>query len=381
MNEVIVVGGNHHNALGVIRSFGKNGIKINLIVTNDTKYPFIVKSKYVKKYSIIKENEVEILDELSKYKNITPKPAIIPTSDYAEYVIDKNLDKLKKTFIVPSINNTQGEVIKYMDKFNQIDLCKKYKIDMAKSCVLVLNNELNLNIKLKYPYILKPIESINGKKTDIQIVSNPKEFSKCIEILKEKKYKKILVQEYLKYDYELTLMGCSSNGKVIVPGAVKKIRRYPEKSGNVSYGEVIPLTKNDFYKIKELLKSINYNGLFDIEVFKVGNQYILNEINFRNSGNTYVLTYKNIFLPVIWYYLAIGKSVNNLKFEFTNSFYMRDSNLERTKLFNKEISFKEYIHAKRNSQISFINDLDDNKVKLWKLLYAVLRRIDKNGKL
>ena len=175
MNEVIVVGGNHHNALGVIRSFGKNGIKINLIVTNDTKYPFIVKSKYVKKYSIIKENEVEILDELSKYKNITPKPAIIPTSDYAEYVIDKNLDKLKKTFIVPSINNTQGEVIKYMDKFNQIDLCKKYKIDMAKSCVLVLNNELNLNIKLKYPYILKPIESINGKKTDIQIVSNPKE--------------------------------------------------------------------------------------------------------------------------------------------------------------------------------------------------------------
>ena len=47
MNKVILIGGDHHNGLGLARSFGINGIKpYGIIVTGRNKHSFISKSKY-----------------------------------------------------------------------------------------------------------------------------------------------------------------------------------------------------------------------------------------------------------------------------------------------------------------------------------------------
>lgn len=55
-----------------------------------------------------------------------------------------------------------------------------------------------------------------------------------------------------------------------------------------------------YKEIISLLKNIGYDGLFDIEVFVVGESLYLNEINFRNSGNAWAIVNVGINAPVIW---------------------------------------------------------------------------------
>ena len=82
--DVIVIGGNHHNTLGVIRSLGEKGIYPNIIITNESKYAYVAKSKYVKDYDIVKEDEDKIKEILiKKYVKLENKATLIPTSDFA----------------------------------------------------------------------------------------------------------------------------------------------------------------------------------------------------------------------------------------------------------------------------------------------------------
>lgn len=382
--EVIVIGGNHHNMLGAIREFGKFNIQVYAIITNSSKYAYVKKSKYVKESIIVEESENEILKALNYFqKRINKKKIVlIPTSDFAEYVIDKNLNKLEENFLIPNINGKPNEIIKYMNKFEQVKLCSKYDIKMAKSWIEYLGtNEDIEKSKLFFPCLMKPLESIDGEKADICISHNLNEYRKNLENFKKKKYKKILVQEYINYNYEISIMGCSFEKDVIISGAIKKIRRYPDRTGNVSFGIVEPLNNEKIKsKIYNLFKEINYNGLFDIDIFNIGeNKWMINEINFRNSGNTYSLSYDNVYLVVLYYYMISGLSIDKLKKEVTKEYYMRDVYNEKLKLRKHEINLKEYLSDKQKTQTDLTTDKEDNNVKIWKMIYAILRRINKNG--
>ena len=46
-NEVIIIGGNHHNMLGVIRAFGEKGKLVNIIITSKHKYCYIKKRSLI----------------------------------------------------------------------------------------------------------------------------------------------------------------------------------------------------------------------------------------------------------------------------------------------------------------------------------------------
>ena len=299
-NEIIIIGGNHHNLLGMVRSFGERNFKCNVIITNDNRYAYVKRSKYINKCFVVHEDEKEIMTCLDKFSGNQNKPIIFPTSDFSEAIIDKNFNAIKSSFILPSINNKQGQILKFMNKFNQFELAKKNDIKMAKSKIIELNDS-NIKIQTTYPCIIKPLESIDGQKSDITICYNNSQLKECFEKLRKCNYKKLLIQDYINYDYELTLMGCSYNKRVYIPGAVKKFRRYPTDRGSVSFGEVIPYNyfSKKIINIEKLLIELNYNGLFDIEIFVRGSDVFLNEINFRNSGNSYVLNYKNISLGLI----------------------------------------------------------------------------------
>lgn len=45
--KVIVIGGNHHNTLGVLRSLGEKGVFSELILVTSSKYPYVKYSKYI----------------------------------------------------------------------------------------------------------------------------------------------------------------------------------------------------------------------------------------------------------------------------------------------------------------------------------------------
>lgn len=379
-NNVLVIGANHHNTLGVIRMLGINGIFSNVIIINDNKYSYVTKSKFVNKAIIINEDEQKLLEEILKFSNINSNILLIPTSDFAASVIDKNFNLLSKNFILPSIMNKEGYIDYYMDKNIQTELYDKFNIPHAKSKIISLKNIEPQNIK--YPIIIKPYKSVLGQKNDICVAKDANEMSEYKNNLINLKYEKVLMQEFLNYDQEYTLMGISYEGNVICPGAVKKIRRYPKSTGSVSYGIIIPYEdiNLDLQPIFNLLNKIKYNGLFDIEIFKCDNSYYINEINFRNSGNTFALMYGNVNLIWVYYNLVMKTNIKS-NTRLDKEYFICDEFLEKKQLKDNNISLKEYFKSKEKSKSFFVSKCKyDRMIIFWKNLYAILRRIDPNAK-
>ena len=48
-----VIGGNHHNTLGVVRSLGYKGLRPPVIIVSSQKKPYVCNSKYIEKYKIL----------------------------------------------------------------------------------------------------------------------------------------------------------------------------------------------------------------------------------------------------------------------------------------------------------------------------------------
>ena len=49
------------------------------------------------------------------------------------------------------------------------------------------------------------------------------------------------------------------------------------------------------------MQNDGFYGLYDIELFMKDDEILLNEINYRNSGDVYMGIKQGFFYPVIWY--------------------------------------------------------------------------------
>ena len=58
--RAIILADDHYNGLGLIRSLGKAGADVFLLLTSDRK-PYISKSRYVRQYFILGKNDEKIL--------------------------------------------------------------------------------------------------------------------------------------------------------------------------------------------------------------------------------------------------------------------------------------------------------------------------------
>lgn len=346
--EIIIVGADHHNTLGVIRALGGDYI-VNLIIHQSTETEKIKcsKSKYFNgKLVIVKNDEKELFSALSDFKrNMDGKKiAIIPTSDFAALCIDKNYDELSKYYAVLSIDHTEGRIAYYMDKFHQKELADKYSILTADSVVIDLSSEKNEDYltNLTYPRVLKPVISANGSKDDITIVLNQSELQTAIIRLKEKGYEQILLQQYIKKDFEVCVCGCiTENSKKIHFGAFKKLREYPSKCGSASLIETVEMSEL-LTPILDTLVKINYSGLFDLDLFIVDNKIYLNEINFRNGGNMWALVRSGINAPDVWVNDILGNQMPDKCFvKRKNILYMNETDFHH--VLTREITLFKWI--------------------------------------
>ena len=320
-NDIIIIGADHCNALGVIRSLGECGIRPIFILLNDTKKCLTAYSKYIKK---IDENKQKMLCKflLEEFKNLELKPIIIPTGDPIEKYLDENYNLLKEKFILPNINNEKGEIVKFMEKMEQYKLSKKYNVLMAKTFYYKLDEEINIK-ELPKKVIIKPDLSADGDKADIRIANGKKEIEESLKEFKEKKYKSVLIQEFLDFENEYGIMGYSVKGNVVVPGIYRNDYIYPSKRGNTSYAEMFPLKdfKYDIKPIIEMISSMNYTGLFEVEMFLMNGKIYFNEMNIRNSANLYA--YKGDKVNYIYLYIKelLGLDTSNDKRDVTKHYY------------------------------------------------------------
>ena len=306
--KVIVLGGVHHNTLGVVRALGQKGLQdfLYVILIGNSKKNLVSSSKYLKKGHCFTTDKFEdLIPTLMGLKQDGEKSVVITTADPIAFTLDNHYQDLSKYFILPNIHNQDGKIAEAENKDFQSKLALKCGIDVPQS-LIIEKKELSTALKNwgHYPCIIKPLDSINGGKNDIHICNNEAETIKDASLCH---CPKIQIQKYINKDFEFQLIGLSLNsGEItIIPGFTNIIRQ--PNNTNTGYLKYCPIEELecDISKVMNYIKELGYSGLFSIEFIKGkdGKNYFL-EINMRNDGNAFVVTTAGINLPYLWYYFC-----------------------------------------------------------------------------
>lgn len=308
MNKVIIIGGNHHNTLGVIRAMGYKDIQSVVLLVTDEDKPYISYSKFIDECIIIKTKK-EIVPFLLLYaKKLKEKAVIISCADFITSELDNAFDSLNDLYYMPTAQR-QGICNHYMDKDTMAFLAKNVGLGIPKSWIFE-NGKLDTS-NVSIPCIVKPLASIYGTKGQIKVCRSKEQLK---EYLCANKDKRFIVQEFIEKDFEYQLIGCSLNHgeEIIIPGYSKCIRPCP--GTNTGFLEYKPVGgfDCDLKACKDFIKTIGYQGLFSMEYLrdKSGHDYFM-EINMRNDGNAICVTAAGVNLPYIWYRYSIGEDYHN----------------------------------------------------------------------
>lgn len=301
-NVVVIGGGNHHNALGVIRSLGERGYNVVLITIGNLKKHYISSSKYVSSHWALKD-----IKELSSYllyrcqPGRTGKEIIISCSDSVTEHLNLYLERLKEHYYIPGVV-TEGSICTIMDKQTMMRVAVKHGIDVPETWCLTSDIK-----KIKFPCITKSKISSHGHKDDIKVYNNHEELSNYLS----ESTAEIFVQSFIDKKEEIQFIGCSLNSgnEVIIPGMSRVLRSQPNtNTGFLEYGPVDSFYAETIEKAKNIIREFGYSGLFSFEILRGRDDKVwFLEVNFRNDGNAWCATKAGINLPVIWVKACLGE--------------------------------------------------------------------------
>jgi len=352
-NNVVVIGGNHHNTLSLVRCLGEKGLNVILLLETN-RSNFVSCSKYVKK-SYLCSNDNDILSSLNIIKKChKEKTLIICASDHSASLLDLRFSQIKDSFFIANIKEKEGKLTTFMDKQTQTELAEKCGFFVPKSWLY--NKEIEKNVE--FPCLLKPLESIHGGKK-IRICNSLEELHQSIKDFSEND--KILIQEYINKESEFVIIGLSAKGNVFIPGYSFKHR---EINGGTTFSTIYPIEnlKNNLVEISErYIKEIGYEGLFGIEFVGEKGKFYFIEINLRNDATCYSLAKAGMNLPFI--YWAICNNHNCQK-ELAKQIEVTASMVEYTdvrNMFYRKISLWKWLKDLYSSKCKYIYDSTDLK--------------------
>ncbi len=300
----IIIGGNHHNTLGVIRALGYKGIRSLVILVTNEEHPYVAYSKYIDKCVLLKTKEGIVPYLLSQAKSDHGKQVILSCADFVTSELDACLNELNEYYYLPTAKG-QGICNHYMDKHCMTELAKEVGIAIPKSWIVDTNERFNIQ-EISFPCIVKPLVSIYGSKSEIKVL---KDSISLANYLSSYRGHRFIIQEFIDKDFEYQLIGCSLNhgDEIIIPGYSKCIRPCPgTNTGFLEYKSFDNFCC-DLISCKKFIKTIGYQGLFSMEYLrdKKGRDYFM-EINMRNDGNGICVTGAGVNLPYIWYQYCVG---------------------------------------------------------------------------
>ena len=378
-NNIIIIGADHYNTYGVVRSLGKAGLKTSVLIVSSTRKSFVLKSKYINFGHICSSNEDCISSLIELHKEGKRNIVIACGDDVQELLID-NYDRLYDKFILP-IGDNPKLIKDLMNKDNILIWAEKYGIKIPKT-VQVLNREIPDGIE--YPCLTKPLTSISGHKSDIVVCHNEDELKSVV--LDETRCANYIVQQYIDFEKEISILGAVlNNGEVVFSGCIDKLRTCMIGTSSFAVMTDNAVIGDNREKVASLLTESGYRGLFSAEFLKKGDTLYFLEINFRNDGNTYVATSSGMNLPYL----------------YVNSFDDKPDNFEHTPLYPHYfmlgiedfmsnvlfggLSYRKWKDDRRTANCFLVYDKDDTRPFIKKILMMVnqlfliiLRKIDKN---
>lgn len=360
-HNIVVVGHDQHNTLGVVRSLGIKGICPVVIVKGDVVDGYLELCKYV---GTIKRlySDNDILSELltiGKSKD-GKKKIIIACSDDIASLLDSQYEKLSIYYILPNAGGN-NEVTHWMNKGN---ICEKARdMGIMVPPLVIIEKDSPLPENIQYPCITKAISSLDGGKSYTIVAQNREELEAFLS--KDDINGKIIIEKYIVKDFEFQFFGLSlRNGKeVIIPGhshiyrpGIQNEYYYKYLGNDNSFCDLLN-------KTRRLFAELGFEGLFSAEFIrgKDGKDYFL-EINFRNDGNAICVTDAGYNLPYIWYLYGMGMDYQAelKKYRFKTVRFCPDV-IYFTHMVSGELSFFEWLRTRIASNSFTTKYRGDNK--------------------
>jgi len=294
--KAIVLGGDHHNALGVIRALGRKNIAVDLyLLAGNEEKPYIVSSKYISE--IIRYDTPEAIGDalLQRFSSTGEKAVILCCHDALSEMLDRRQAEFEGKYWFPY--SIYSSVTSLQDKRKMGELAQECGLKIPASSA-------------DFPLILKPSNSIHGKKDDILVCSCREQYD---EYFKTHSRQDTLVQKYIDKTLEFQLIGCvTKDGNIIIPGYSSILR--PCKGSNTSFLKysALPDSFCNMDACRQFLTATGFRGLFSMEFLRDsdGRDYFM-EINFRNDGNAICVTNSGINLPYIWYLSCLDEDYHS----------------------------------------------------------------------
>lgn len=281
MKIVIVFGNDHTNTVGVIQSLGLVGIKsVGLLFGRRT--DIVISSKFVERVITAKNPDAcieKLLQENLVEKDYIP---IIACSDSAALALERNRERLKFHYVFEHSNKYSLEYLSM--KENQVRLASESGFDVPRTWNLMNSKEIPEDVC--FPCLIKPLVSCEGAKSDIRVCRTREELEHNLNTLEHTK--KVLLQQYIERDFEISVLGCGlSSDRCIIPAVENKLTLYPKYVGLECLVNMQPLEDKQIRaSIENIIHSIGYVGLFSVEMMHCieNNKFFFTEINLRNDG-------------------------------------------------------------------------------------------------
>lgn len=292
----IIIGMEHYNPLGLIRSLGEQGIEPVYIAIKH-RSEVASKSKYVGCVHHVASIDDAFDVLVSNYGDEAQKPFVYTTDDDIQSLLDIRYDELEDSFILFN-SGSAGRTTAFMDK--------KAILDAGCSCGLrtlptVVTDRGVIPEGLEYPIITKAISPNDGGwKSDVFICQNADELAEAFMSIQSEK---VLIQRFVRKKTEVCFEGFSVDGgrKAFLPFYTTydyNIEGYYSPFMTV-HG--VDLPEDLIEGIRKLLTHIGFEGIFEIEflVDADGSLYF-SEINFRNSTWSYIGAVLGMPIPYLW---------------------------------------------------------------------------------
>lgn len=397
---VIVLSRNYSTGLGVIRSLGAAGYKVDLIASTKKKGSSVIvsSSKYVCNSVEVVTPKIqgdtgdELITEIMKYVKIYEGEKILfPVDDFTTSIVDQNREVLTPHFRMPgTVGENTLSIKQLMDKTVQADYARKSGILTPKEVLVSLRESVSIPDRMSYPCFVKPLQSVSGQKNEMSVCQNEEELRKhLLRMQSFYKERDVLVQEYLRIDKEYDLSGVCIDQQIIIPAVIEKTKVAQYELGVTMCGKLLPVEVlgDTLDKIIEFLKSIHYVGMFDMELNVCGANIYFNEINFRSGGPNYSYYLNGVNLPDIFVKAITGKdhSIDEEKMsEFGKTFVYEKVAWED--YINSYMTWKELKQCIRNADFTLLEDSKDpvpgkiffGKIRMSALKHKLKKKKHKN---
>ena len=315
-NRIVIVGRNYCNLLAMTRAFGKAGYKCDILRLYKKKpsplRPMAAlhpesESMYTASYHtfIMDGREEDFSGELLKLGNTLTRPLLVAVDDYSLDLLDSRYEELKNDFILSSVNESEGEISRMMDKNMMKEKALQAGLPVLGSRLVTSSEgKYTLPSGITYPCFIKPNVSKNSTKGIMRKCDGEEELRAALDRYAAKDDFQILVEDFADIKCEYSVLGYSTGTESISPGIFRVTSGgHRERKGVAVTGTIED--RNAYSTIIEqcnaFITSLNYKGLFDVDLLetKDGKLYFI-ELNFRAGASIHLFTETGKNIPAMY---------------------------------------------------------------------------------